>query len=93
MYWKLGQRIIVEEQNSAQRAQYGTYLLQKLSSMLRPQHGTGFSYRQLAFCRQFYMTSPIGNALRSQLSWYQYRLLIQIDSNGKTAAERIKARN
>jgi hypothetical protein len=38
---------------------------------------------RLAFCRQFYRTYPIANALRSQFSWSQYRLLIQMDDSDK----------
>lgn len=83
MYWKLGERIFVEEQHSKKRAEYGTYLLKNLAEQLEPQFGSGFSYRQLAFCRQFYRTYPIMNAVRSQFNWMQYRLLIQIDSPEK----------
>lgn len=39
--------------------------------------------RQLAFSRQFYRVYPIVNALRSQLNWTQYRLLIQMDDPQK----------
>ena len=83
MYWKLGERIVVEEQQGKTRANYGAYLLSKLAKALEPEYGSGFSYRQLAFCRQFYATFPIMNALRSQFNWYQYRLLIQIPDNDK----------
>jgi predicted nuclease of restriction endonuclease-like (RecB) superfamily len=83
MYWKLGQRIFVEEQNGENRAEYGTFLIQNLANTIEPTFGSGFSYRQLAFCRQFYKTYPIVNALRSQFNWYQYRLLIQIDNSDK----------
>ena len=83
MYWKLGERIVVEEQQGKERAEYGCYLLRNLAERLEPEFGSGFSYRQLAFCRQFYCTYPIVNALRSQFSWYQYRLLFQIDDNDK----------
>ena len=79
MYWNIGQRIFEEEQQGKERADYGTYLIKKLASELEPNYGSGFSYRQLAFCRQFYRLYPIVNALRSQLNWTQYRLLIQID--------------
>ena len=34
--------------------------------------GSGFSERQLKFCRQFYRVYPNGNTLRSQLNWSQY---------------------
>ena len=42
-----------------------------------------FGCRQLCFCRQFYLTYSIVNALRSQLNWTQYRLLIQIVDSDK----------
>ena len=83
MYWRLGERIVVEEQQGKERAEYGSYLLRNLAEQLEPEFGTGFSYRQLAFCRQFYSTYPIVNAVRSQFNWYQYRLLIQIDDPDK----------
>ena len=83
MYWRMGERIVVEEQQGKLRAEYGSYLLQNLAKQLEPEYGSGFSYRQLAFCRQFYCTFPIVNALRSQFNWYQYRLLIQIGDKEK----------
>ena len=79
MYWNLGRRIFEEEQQGKSRADYGTYLMRNLAVSLEPEYGSGFSYRQLAFSRQFYRTYPIVNALRSQLNWTQYRLLIQIE--------------
>ena len=83
MYWQLGRRIFEEEQQGKERADYGTYLLQNLAKRLEPEYGSGFSYRQLKFCRQFYRTYPNGNTLRSQLNWSQYRRLIQIDDPNK----------
>jgi len=79
MYWLLGKRIFEEEQQGKDRADYGTYLIRNLAEELMPTYGSGFSVRQLKFCRQFYRMYPIGNALRSQLNWTQYRLLIQIE--------------
>jgi predicted nuclease of restriction endonuclease-like (RecB) superfamily len=83
MYWRLGERIFVEEQQSEERAEYGSYLLHNLAAAIEPEFGSGFSYRQLAFCRQFYRAYPIVNALRSQFNWMQYRRLIQIDDGDK----------
>ena len=79
MYWNLGRRIFEEEQQGKERADYGAYLLQSLAKKLQPEFGSGFGYRQLKFCRQFYRTYPNGNTLRSQLNWSQYRRLIQIN--------------
>ncbi len=76
MYWHIGRRIFEEEQQGKERANYGTYLIKSLAQTLEPEYGSGFSYRQLAFCRQFYRLYPIVNALRSQLNWTQYRILI-----------------
>ena len=73
----------MEEQGGAERAEYGINLLQTLANKIESEFGSGFSYRQLAFCRQFYRAYPIVNALRSQLNWYQYRLLIQINDIDK----------
>ncbi|MDR0738313.1 MAG: PDDEXK nuclease domain-containing protein [Prevotellaceae bacterium] len=83
MYWKLGKRIFVEEQQGEERAEYGSYLLRNLAAVIEPEYGSGFSVRILEQCRQFYRTYPIANAVRSQFNWLQYRLLIQIDDNDK----------
>ncbi len=83
MYWHIGKRIFEEEQQGKERADYGTYLIKGLAQTLEPEYGSGFSYRQLAFCRQFYRLYPIVNALRSQLNWTQYRMLIQIEDPDK----------
>ena len=83
MYWNLGRRIFEEEQQGKDRADYGARIIRGLAERLEPEYGSGFSYRQLAFSRQFYRTYPIVNALRSQLNWTQYRLLIQIDDELK----------
>lgn len=83
MYWNLGKRIFEEEQHGKERADYGSYLIKNLASNLEQEYGSGFSERQLKFCRQFYRLYPIGNTLRSQLNWSQYRLLIQISDSAK----------
>jgi predicted nuclease of restriction endonuclease-like (RecB) superfamily len=83
MYWKLGERIFTDEQQGKERADYGTFLIRNLALEIEPEFGSGFSYRQLNWCRQFYRTFPIVNALRSQLNWTQYRMLVQIDDSSK----------
>ena len=66
MYWNLGKRIFEEEQQGKERADYGSYLIKNLAATLEQEYGSGFSERQLKFCRQFYKVYPIGNTLRSQ---------------------------
>lgn len=83
MYWHIGRRIFEEEQLGKDRADYGTYLIKNLAKQLEPEYGSGFSVRQLEMCRQFYRLYPIANAVRSQLNWTQYRMLIQIEDPDK----------
>lgn len=83
MYWRLGERIFNEEQQGKERADYGTYLLQNLAKEIEPEYGSGFAYRQLARSRQFYRTYPIVSALRTQLNWSQYKMLIAIENEDK----------
>lgn len=83
MYWHIGRRIFEEEQHGKDRADYGVYLIKNLAKQLEPEYGSGFSVRQLEMCRQFYRLYPIANALRSQLNWTQYRMLIQIEDPDK----------
>ncbi len=83
LYWNIGKHIIEEEQKGKMRANYGSFLIKTLAKELTKDFGSGFSFRQLNFCRQFYIAFPIVNALRSQLNWTQYRLLIRIDDKDK----------
>jgi len=93
MYWKLGERIFIEEQKGQDRAEYGAYLLQNVALEIEKEFGSGFSVRQLERARQFYRTYPIATALRTQLNWYQYRLLIQIDDKDKREYYELEANN
>ena len=93
MYWHLGKRIFEEEQQGKQRADYGTYLIKNLAKQLEPEYGSGFSVRQLERCRQFYRLFPIASALRTQLNWMQYKLLIAIDDTDKREYYELEAVN
>jgi predicted nuclease of restriction endonuclease-like (RecB) superfamily len=93
MYWRLGERIFVEEQRGQDRAEYGAHLIKNLSVIIEQEFGSGFSIRQLELARQFYRTYPNTNALRSQLNWYQYRLLIRIDDEQKREYYELEAFN
>jgi hypothetical protein len=83
MYWKLGERILVEEQEGKERAEYGSYLLRNLAEQIEPEYGSGFSVRQLERARQFYRIYPIASAVRTQFNWSQYKLLIHIEDSDK----------
>lgn len=93
MYWKTGQRVFEEEQKGAERADYGSFLIERLAQRLEPGYGSGFSKRQLHFSVQFYKAYPKVNALRSQLNWTQYRTLIQIADADKREYYELEAVN
>jgi predicted nuclease of restriction endonuclease-like (RecB) superfamily len=83
MYWQIGKVIFEEEQKGKERAEYGKFLIKSLSENLQPQFGSGFSYRQLNWYRQFYRTFPIVSALRTQFNWTHYKTLLSIDNQDK----------
>lgn len=77
--WEMGRHIVEFEQGGAERAQYGTRLLPRLAERLTAEFGKGFDERNLRHMRAFFQTFPIWNALRSELSWTHYRLLMQVE--------------
>lgn len=82
-YWKIGQKIVLEEQNGNEKANYGEAVLTNLSKNLSDEFGKGFSYANLRNFRQFYLTYPdeqICYTLCSKLSWSHNRLIMRIDN-------------
>lgn len=82
-YWHIGRRLFEEEQRGQQRAEYGAGILRELSRSLSGEFGNGFSYANLKNFRQFFLTYPDygkGYALRSQLSWTHYRLIMRVEN-------------
>ena len=79
-YWQIGRIIVEYEQNGNVRADYGKAVLQELSSRLTKDFGKGFSVRTLQQMKKFYVTFPNTNALRSQLTWTHYRLLLSVEN-------------
>jgi hypothetical protein len=66
-YWQIGERIVREEQGGEKRAAYGEQVLTRLGQRLGAEFGRGFTKRSLEMMRQFFLTYPIANALRSQI--------------------------
>lgn len=78
-YWHIGKVIVEEEQRGKQRAEYGKALLEGLSEKLSREYGEGFNITNLKYMRQFYLAFPIRHALRGELTWTHYRLLLKIE--------------
>ena len=80
-YWNIGKAIVEEEQNGQERAEYGKELIKKLAQKLSKEHGKSFSERNLWYMKQFYQQWANMNALRSELSWTHYRLLLRVEND------------
>lgn len=78
-YWKIGQRIVEEEQGGSSRAEYGSKLIENLSKYLTDTFGKGFSEANLKNMRQFYLTYPkFDTQCVANLSWTNIRTIIRI---------------
>ena len=75
-YWEIGRQIA---DAVGDRAEYGKQLLQFLSERLTVEFGNGFTVPNLRNMRQFYQTFPIRYAVRSELTWTHYRMLMRVD--------------
>lgn len=71
-YWQTGERIVREELIHKERADYGKMLIKKLAKDL------GFTRQMLSRIVQFFRIYSIVTALRVQLSWTHYEVLITI---------------
>ena len=81
-YWKIGERIVNQEQQGKEKAAYGEAILKELSIALTEEFGKGFSYANLRNFRQFYLTYPdpeICYTLCSKLTWSHNRLIMRVD--------------
>ena len=54
--WRIGQRIVEQEQNGASRAEYGKHVIEVASVALTEEFGKGFSYTNIANYKRFYLT-------------------------------------
>ncbi len=78
--WEIGRHIVEFEQGGAARAEYGKRLLPKLAESLTAEFGRGFDVTNLRHMRGFFLAFPIRDALRRELSWTHYRLLLRVDN-------------
>ena len=77
-YWNIGKVIVDDEQHGKERAEYGKALIKELSLRLTKEYGKGFDESNLRNIRKFYLTFPNCDALRHELTWTHYRLLLRI---------------
>ncbi|MDR1412466.1 MAG: PDDEXK nuclease domain-containing protein [Actinomycetes bacterium] len=80
VYYEIGRQIA---EAVGERAEYGKNLLAYLSERLTAEFGKGFTVANLRNMRQFYQVFPNRYALRSELSWSHYRLLMRVDDKSR----------
>jgi predicted nuclease of restriction endonuclease-like (RecB) superfamily len=79
--WEMGRHIVEFEQGGAERAKYGAKLLSRLAERLTAEFGKGFDASNLRYMRLFYQAFPNCDALRHELSWTHYRLLLRLEDS------------
>lgn len=93
MNWRIGRRIVEQEQDGAERAEYGKYVIRIASASLTDEFGRGFSESNLKNFRKFYLEykelgigqtlsaesgSPIGQTMSDLLPWSHYERLMRV---------------
>ena len=79
-FWRIGRRIVEEEQQGSIRANYGEQVIAQLSKEL----GKGFSKRTLWDYKKFYLTFPNIEDFAhmcAQLTWSHIRLIMRVESD------------
>ena len=79
-FWRIGRRIVEEEQQGSIRANYGEQVIAQLSKEL----GKGFSERTLRDYRRFYLLFPDQDNLShmcAKLTWSHIRLIMRVESD------------
>jgi hypothetical protein len=72
-YWQIGERIVREELNNKNRADYGKYLINQLSEDLL------INRQRLYEIVKFYRCFEIVRTVSGQLSWNHYLELIKVE--------------
>ncbi|MCL2323813.1 MAG: PDDEXK nuclease domain-containing protein [Oscillospiraceae bacterium] len=81
-YWNIG-KLIFDTIGTDGRSESGKQLMKYLSDRLTIDFGKGFDESNLRYMRKFYLTFPNLNALRHELSWTHYRMILRDEIIGK----------
>lgn len=80
-YWHIGQHIVEFEQSGKVKSEYGSLLLERLSTDLKQEYGKGFSRSNLTYMRKFYLSFPICETMSHKLSWSHYFEILKSEHN------------
>ena len=82
-YWKIGRRIVEEEQSGKERAEYGKEIIKNLSKELTEEFGKGFGERNIRNIRQFYVLFSDyekWKSLISKLTWTHIQKVLRVSN-------------
>ena len=82
-YWKIGRRIVEEEQSGRERAEYGKEIIKNLSKELTEEFGKGFGERNIRNIRQFYVLFSDyekWKSLISKLTWTHIQKVLRVSN-------------
>ena len=80
-YWRVGKRIVEEEQGGERRAEYGKHLIEDLSKARIPFYGDRYTPRRLRDYRLFFLQIPdfeIWHSRVPNLSWTHFRQILPV---------------
>lgn len=77
-YRTIGQYIVEYEQGWLDRAEYGSWLLQKLSVDLTSKFGKGFSYRNIRSFKQFYLEYNNWQSLPAKFKYLSWTHIVRL---------------
>ena len=93
-YWNIGRRIVEEEQQGKERAEYGEQIIEKLSKQFTFRNGRGFGPRYLRSFRKFYQVVDSYEIWKSRfpnLTWtHIYKSFLPTEEQLRTEIERQK---
>ena len=104
-YFEIGRKIVEEEQNGKDRADYGKQILKELSNVLTKEFGKGFSVTNIQQMRSFYLSYQKQQtvSVKSEndisettsrsfnLSWSHYLKLMRIEDENERKFYEIEA--
>ena len=86
-FWNIGRRIVEEEQQGKERAEYGAEVIKNLALKIVPRYGASYNKRNLDYYKRFYLLFPdiqIVNTCVHNLSWSHIRRILSVaDPNAR----------
>ena len=80
-YWEIGRHIVVYEQKSRLKTDYGSELLDRIARDLKKQYGKGFSRSNVFNFRRFYLAYPKIQTVSGFFSWSHIVELISVEDS------------